>query len=240
MVGLQRPQFVLFGSSIVQLSFGNGGWGAHLANLYSRKADIVLRGYMGWNSRQALNIVHQVFHKDAVVKPDLAIVYFGGNDSVEPHPLGLSSHVPLVEYIENMRKIVLHIKSLSENMRIIFLTCPPINEERYRMVYGTENVRTNEACQRYSDAGLELCREIGVKAVDLCSAFKARDDWENLCFIFDGVHFSAEGSFILAVEILKVLRDAEWEPSLHWGSMPTEFPDSVPDGQEALSKGLKP
>ncbi len=26
MVGPARPQFVLFGSSIVQLSFGHGGW----------------------------------------------------------------------------------------------------------------------------------------------------------------------------------------------------------------------
>lgn len=37
MVGPIRPQFVLFGSSIVQFSFSNGGWGAVLADLYSRK-----------------------------------------------------------------------------------------------------------------------------------------------------------------------------------------------------------
>lgn len=37
MVGPIRPQFVLFGSSIVQYSFSNGGWGAILADLYSRK-----------------------------------------------------------------------------------------------------------------------------------------------------------------------------------------------------------
>lgn len=37
MVGPMRPKIVLFGSSIVQMSFDNGGWGAILANLYSRK-----------------------------------------------------------------------------------------------------------------------------------------------------------------------------------------------------------
>ncbi|KAI5561266.1 hypothetical protein POPTR_016G115900v4 [Populus trichocarpa] len=37
MVGLQRPQFVLFGSSIVQLSYINEGWGAILAHIYARK-----------------------------------------------------------------------------------------------------------------------------------------------------------------------------------------------------------
>lgn len=37
MVGPSRPQFVLFGSSIVQYSFANGGWGAILADVYARK-----------------------------------------------------------------------------------------------------------------------------------------------------------------------------------------------------------
>lgn len=32
-----RPVFVLFGSSIVQYSFSNGGWGATLADVYARK-----------------------------------------------------------------------------------------------------------------------------------------------------------------------------------------------------------
>lgn len=36
MVGPGRPQIVLFGSSIVQYSFSDGGWGATLANIYSR------------------------------------------------------------------------------------------------------------------------------------------------------------------------------------------------------------
>ncbi|KAJ6755751.1 ISOAMYL ACETATE-HYDROLYZING ESTERASE 1, partial [Salix purpurea] len=36
MVGPRRPQFVLFGSSIVKQSFGNGGWGAILADTYAR------------------------------------------------------------------------------------------------------------------------------------------------------------------------------------------------------------
>lgn len=42
MVGPLRPQIVLFGSSIVQLSFDNGGWGAILANLYARKVILFL------------------------------------------------------------------------------------------------------------------------------------------------------------------------------------------------------
>ncbi|XP_057489545.1 GDSL esterase/lipase CPRD49 [Actinidia eriantha] len=225
MVGPQRPQFVLFGSSIVQLSFSDGGWGAILADVYSRKADILVRGYYGWNSRRALQVLDDVFPKDAASHPSLVIVYFGGNDSMGPHPSGLGPHVPLLEYIENMRKIALHLKSLSKNTRVIFLSCPPVNEAKIRenrSKYLSELVRTNELCRSYSEACIELCQEMGVKVVDLFTAFQRRDDWLTACFT-DGVHLSAEGSKVVVEEVLKVLKEAEWEPCLHWKSMPTEF-----------------
>lgn len=48
--------------------------------------------------------------EDAVVQPSLVIVYFGGNDSIEPKPSGLGPHVPLPEYVDNMKKIAMHLK----------------------------------------------------------------------------------------------------------------------------------
>ncbi|RWV91279.1 hypothetical protein GW17_00046440 [Ensete ventricosum] len=158
MVGPGRPVFVLFGSSIVQFSYSNGGWGAILADVYARKADIFLRGYLGWNSRRAVEVLDKIFPKDAAVQPSLVIVYFGGNDSMGPHPSGLGPHVPLPEYIENMRKIATHLK----------LHCS------------------------------------------------------------DGIHLSSEGSKIVVEEIIKVIKEAEWEPSLHWKSLPTEFAEDSP------------
>ena len=113
--------------------------------------------------------------------------------------------------------------------------------------------RTNESCRIYSEACLELCREMNVKAIDLWSAVQQRHDWSDVCFTWvyipialslvymmekyksrndsfdevlfdrDGIHLSHEGNKIVAKEILKVLREADWEPSLHWNSMPTEF-----------------
>ncbi|KAF3449545.1 hypothetical protein FNV43_RR10274 [Rhamnella rubrinervis] len=233
MVGPARPQFVLFGSSIVQFSFDSGGWGATLAYLYGRQADIVLRGYGGWNSRRGLEIAEQVFSKDAAVQPSLVIVYFGGNDSVDPHPSGLGPHVPLNEFVENMRKIATHLMSLSEKTRLIFLTPPPFNEEQYRRVQeflGNNNRvsgRSNEACRVYSEACVKLCQEMGIKVIDLWTEIQKKNDWQTTCFI-DGVHFSSEGSKIVAKEILKVLRDANWEPSLYLTSLPSEFGEDSP------------
>lgn len=244
MVGPERPQFVLFGSSIVQFSFSNQGWGAILADIYARKADIILRGYAGWNSRAALEVLNQIFPKDAPVQPSLVIVYFGGNDSMKPHPSGLGPHVPLNEYIENMKKIALHLKSLSEKTHIIFLSAPPINEAKIReseslSVFGDLG-RTNEACRKYSEACIKLCDEIGVKVIDLWTSLQKRDDWLTVCFT-DGIHLSSEGSKIVLKKILKVLKEADWEPSLHWNSLPTEFSETsacypvAPDGKTTIN-----
>nr|GLL36893.1 GDSL esterase/lipase CPRD49-like [Ipomoea trifida] len=226
MVGPTRPQFVLFGSSIVQFSFVQEGWGALLADIYSRKADVVLRGYSGWNSRCALQILDQVFPKNADVQPSLVIVYFGGNDSMEPHPSGLNAHVPLPEYVENMRKIAIHLKSLSDKTRIIFLSCPPLNEARAVEVFGPLG-RSNELGRKYSEACIELCKELDVKVIDLWTAIQQRDDWLTTCFT-DGIHLTSEGSEIVVKEILKVLKEADWEPSLHWGSLANEFSEISP------------
>ncbi|KAL2337066.1 hypothetical protein Fmac_011512 [Flemingia macrophylla] len=192
-------------------------------------ADIVLRGYSGWNSRRALQVLDDIFPKNATEQqPSLVIVYFGGNDSLLPHPSGRGQHVPLQEYIENMRKIAVHLKSLSKKTRIIFLSAPPVNEAQ---IYGNsvvgQRLRTNESCRIYSEACLELCREMDIKAIDLWSALQKRDDWRDVCFT-DGIHLTFEGSKIVAKEILKVLKEAEWEPSLHWTTMPTEYAEDSP------------
>ncbi|KAJ6913296.1 hypothetical protein NC651_015723 [Populus alba x Populus x berolinensis] len=260
MVGPERPQFVLFGSSIVQFSYSNEGWGALLAHIYARKADIVLRGYSGWNSRRAVQILDQVFPKvssfchqqgylnqsslslknlpaDAAKQPSLVIVYFGGNDSIDPHATGLGPHVPLSEYIENVRKIAIHLKSLSEKTRVIFLTTPPVSEEQIRAHLSDriDMVRTNESCRIYSEACLEVCREMNLKAIDLWTATQQIDNWETVC-LTDGVHFTPEGSKIVVKEILRVIKEANWEPSLHWKAMPTEFSEDSPYDPGVKSK----
>ncbi|KAL0003370.1 hypothetical protein SO802_017151 [Lithocarpus litseifolius] len=75
----------------------------------------------------------------------------------------------------------------------------------------------------YSDACVKLGREMGVKVADLFTALQKRD----ACFT-DGIHLSAEGSKIVVEKILKVIKEADWEPCLQWKSMPTEFAEDSP------------
>ena len=76
-----RAQFLLFGDSITQRSFQYGGWGAHLANAYQRKVDVLNRGYSGYNSRWALQLLDRVLPAEKAGKILLATVFFGANDA---------------------------------------------------------------------------------------------------------------------------------------------------------------
>jgi lysophospholipase L1-like esterase len=77
-----RPQFVLFGDSLTQRSFNTDGWAASLANVYQRKVDVVQRGYSGYNTRWALELLPKVF---TLPQPPnsilLATIFFGANDA---------------------------------------------------------------------------------------------------------------------------------------------------------------
>jgi lysophospholipase L1-like esterase len=49
--------------------------------LSCRQADILLRGYSGYNIAWAQHLVPALFPMDAAVKPSLVTVFFGANDA---------------------------------------------------------------------------------------------------------------------------------------------------------------
>ncbi|XP_051114226.1 GDSL esterase/lipase CPRD49-like isoform X3 [Andrographis paniculata] len=203
----------------------------------------------------ALQVLDQVFPKDAAVQPSLVIVYFCSNDATNSHPSGPGVHVPLTEYVENMKKIILHLKSLGDVTRIICLSSPPVNEAKEAELYrkpvdgqSQSQSRTNEGCRAYAEALIELCGVMDVEAINLWSAVGKRDDWANACLV-DGIHLSEQGSKVVVEEILKVLKkkdeEVQWEPSLYWLSMPNEFSEGssffvVAPGGETVNPGLHP
>jgi len=54
MFAYDRPKIVLFGDSITQMSFIDGGFGSKLANYYQRKADVINLGFSGYTTRSTL------------------------------------------------------------------------------------------------------------------------------------------------------------------------------------------
>ncbi|RYR30039.1 hypothetical protein Ahy_B01g054815 [Arachis hypogaea] len=154
-----RRQVVLFGDSITEQSFRQGGWGAALANAYSRKADVVLRGYGGYNTKWALFLLHHIFPPDSARPPIATTIFFGANDAALSGRTSERQHVPIEDYKQNLRKIVLHLKECSPTMQIVLITPPPVCEEgrhayaKYsKSFFVTANVyKNNLALSHYVD-----------------------------------------------------------------------------------------
>ncbi|XWS50950.1 hypothetical protein CRYUN_Cryun12cG0135100 [Craigia yunnanensis] len=100
-----RPNIVLFGDSIAQQSFRSGGWGASLADTYSRKFK------HNCCTRYYVLVLDLSFSSQDSKKPPVAtIIFFGVNDAALLGRNGERQHVPVEKYKENLRKIVNHLK----------------------------------------------------------------------------------------------------------------------------------
>lgn len=101
-----RPSIVLFGDSITEEAFGEGGWAACLANHYSRSADVVLRGYSGYNTRWAARVAPRAVATVPAGQVAAVTVCFGANDAALPDRACALQHVPVAEYRDNLRAIL--------------------------------------------------------------------------------------------------------------------------------------
>uniref|UniRef100_A0A2P2ISS6 Uncharacterized protein MANES_06G105700 n=2 Tax=Rhizophora mucronata TaxID=61149 RepID=A0A2P2ISS6_RHIMU len=222
-----RPQIVLFGDSITEQSFRLGGWGASLTDTYSRKADVVVRGYGGYNTRWAMFLLHHIFPIDSVKPPVATTIFFGANDAALIGRTGEKQHVPVGGYRENLRKIVQHLKGCSSTMLIVLITPPPVDEQGRmqfaKSMYGEKAMefpeRTNEAAGVYARQCVELAKDLGIHSVDLWSKMQETEGWEKR-FLSDGLHLTPEGNAVVHREVVRVFSEA----GLSAEEMTSDFP----------------
>ncbi|KAF4346172.1 hypothetical protein CsatB_018002 [Cannabis sativa] len=222
-----RPQILLFGDSITEQSFRPGGWGAALADTYSRKADVLVRGYGGYNTRWALFLLHHLFPLNVAKPPAAVTIFFGANDAAILGRTSERQHVPIDEYKENLRKIVLHLKECSPTVLIVLITPPPVDEEGRddfaRSLYG-ENARelperTNEVTGVYAKQCVELAKEMGIRYIDLWTKMQETEGWKKK-FLSDGLHLTPDGNAVVHQEVTRVFNEAWFSPV----EMPFDFP----------------
>lgn len=222
-----RPQIVLFGDSITEQSFRSGGWGSSLANTYSRKADVLVRGYGGYNTRWALFLLTHIFPLNSTKPPAATTIFFGANDAALLGRNSERQHVPVEEYRENLKKMVLHLKECSPAMLVVLITPPPVDEEGRKeyakSLYGEKAMqfpeRTNEMAGVYARQCVELAKDLGIHAIDLWSKMQGTDGWQKK-FLSDGLHLTPEGNAVVHEEVVRVFSEA-W---LSAADMPYDFP----------------
>ncbi|KAJ4703608.1 GDSL esterase/lipase family [Melia azedarach] len=226
-----RPKIYLFGDSITEASFCDGGWGSSLAHHFCRTVDVVLRGYSGYNTRWALKVAEKVF---PAVKggggggdegaPIAVTVFFGANDACLPDRCSAFQHVPIHEYKQNLQSIVSFLKNQWPTTLILLITPPPIDEEaRIKHPY-VENPtgqpeRTNEAAGAYAKACTEVSRELGLPVIDLWTKMQQLPDWKK-AYLSDGLHLNQTGNRVVFEEVVMKLN----EKGLSLEKLPVDLP----------------
>ncbi|OMO59945.1 Lipase, GDSL [Corchorus capsularis] len=201
----------------------------------AEQADVLVRGYGGYNTRWALFLLHHLFPLDSKKHQLATTIFFGANDAALLGRNSERQHVPVEEYKENLSKIVKHLKECSPTMLIVLISPPPIDEEgrmEYaRATYGEKAMklpeRTNDMAGVYAQGCVELAEELGVRSINLWSKMQETDGWQKK-YLSDGLHLTPQGNAVVFQEVVRVFKEA-W---LNAEEMPYDFPHhSQIDGQ---------
>ncbi|KAL7483450.1 hypothetical protein ACHAW6_009101 [Cyclotella cf. meneghiniana] len=238
MIVRTRPSIILFGDSITQSGFSGGGgsntpsagWVSLLSNAYARRADVLNRGFSGYNTRHALEVLSSVFvSSDINVQSNdnsndrvlMVAVFFGANDASLPGDREHCQHVPIDEYENNLRRIVQTIRATfpeenkGQNLRvppILLITPPPIDEKKWD-TYCIQNFnqlspRTNHASKAYGDRVKCLAKDLECLVVD-AFALLGGDHPEQEAYygqnLEDGLHLNDLGNKLLYDGLIDVI-----------------------------------
>ena len=142
-VSYARGKILLIGDSITQQSFSllHRGWGAGLADWYQRVADVINRGYSGYNSRWVRSALtdHILPHDENGEDYLLVTIFLGANDAVlntcegDDVQAGNSNgqHVSVIEYTENISAMVDHVRAVAPRAVVVLITPPVVDSVQW-------------------------------------------------------------------------------------------------------------
>ncbi|KAF9500343.1 SGNH hydrolase [Pleurotus eryngii] len=229
---------MLFGDSITQGGWQNGGFGHRLDDAYSRKFDVLNRGLAGYNTDWALHVFRQASQYLATVDEQkhaprlrLLTIWFGANDAcIKPSP----QHVPLDKFTENIKTIVRMITLpssayYSPDTKIILITPPPVNTIQRSADLASRNPplaldRKFDVTKLYADAVKSVAGEEKVALLDVWAMFwEASGSQEALSkYLSDGLHPSALGYDLVYDGLVATI--AREYPELHYEKIKPLFP----------------
>ncbi|PSK37565.1 hypothetical protein C7M61_003271 [Candidozyma pseudohaemuli] len=227
-MALRFDKFLLFGDSITEFSHYQGGFSlaAKLADDYTRKLDIVKRGFSGYNTRWTLPIFKQVLDAEleGPGKIRLAYIFLGTNDAsfgfqgvpIEEYKLNLETMVKLA--LEKDIKLVIVGPALHDQ-KLFIDAC----EEKGRPLDGPFSSSKNT--REYADAAWEVALAHKLPFLDLWYLFQKNGGWSSdellqgspdlSEYLFDGVHYSARAYEVFYDALIKLIRK--------------EYPDLAPE-----------
>ncbi|KAI8626880.1 SGNH hydrolase [Xylariaceae sp. FL1651] len=125
-------QIVLFGDSLFQGASGvkdGFSFQGALQQHCIRSLDVINRGFSGYNTKNALELLPQIFLPPSPANPriEYLLVLFGANDACLPIATSTQG-VPINKYKDNLIKIITHEYIKAHNPKILVVTPPPLDE----------------------------------------------------------------------------------------------------------------
>lgn len=207
-----RPAIVLFGDSITQQSFGvdgSVGWASLLASDYVRRADVLNRGFSGYTTRHALEMIPRIFGKPTEGGILFCAIFFGANDASMPRQ---QQHVPLEEYGENLVRIIKSIREHTDlaELPIIIMTPPPIDKVSWDKYCQTnfgdpDGGRNNETTKAYGETAKDVAKANGCSALDVFELLGG-DGNDYGMHLIDGLHMDQSGNTLIYNGLMKHIK----------------------------------
>lgn len=200
---LVRNILLLVGDSITESSFDVNyrGFGAQLANVYSRTFDVINRGFAGWTTVGINGIIDEILEPFPEV--GIATLFLGANDASP----GKEQHVPLPKYQNLLKKI--STKMLKTTSKLIIITPSYVDDN-------SKWDRRNNITITYRNAAIEVAQELNIPFLDTWNLFTGRQienakdiKQEDLKYFWDGLHFNRMGNNKM-FEGLSKLIDSIW------------------------------
>ncbi|KAK9459311.1 SGNH hydrolase-type esterase domain-containing protein [Lipomyces oligophaga] len=234
-MALNYDKIVLFGDSITQYCYNTEVasfcLGPALQHVFTRKFDIIQRGYGGYTSAHAKLMIDKVIahENQSESKVKLMIIFFGTNDAAR----NAIQHVDLETYKANLRYMVAACQA--SGIKVILIGAGPFNAHQWWVARpDTPKDRTTLQAREYCDALVAVARELAVPAVPMWDLVMAKLGWKQGDPVFgleeeaiynplstilsDGLHYKAGGYQVEYDGIMDVLKT----------SYPELYPDNVP------------
>ncbi|KAF5842310.1 SGNH hydrolase-type esterase domain-containing protein [Dunaliella salina] len=245
---VQKQLILTLGDSLTERGYQEGGWVSRLSQAFSRKADVMHRGYGGYNTRMIKEALPDILAgMPSRSTRAFATLWLGANDAAISDGPSALQHVPLQEYKANLAAIVRGLQRNGGFDNVILLT-PPLVHDAGRKAWQVQKTdeataatlpldRTHAHTALYAAGCLEVAQEMGVACVDLYSRMQQTQGWETK-FLCDGLHFTPEGNAEAFKALMGTLKDRY--PHLMPESLPQQFPlwdwcAKQPPGQLSLA-----
>lgn len=236
---LNYDKFILLGDSITEFSVydpDHFSFAQAIQNLYSRRLDVLVRGYSGYNSTHLLYILPEILKAELNGEKSnikLMTIFIGTNDASQlDDKIGRIQSVDIETYQKNIESLC--ELALESNIKPILIG-PALHGQKLTLEGLKADGRSDEVPWssnrrnlEYSQVVEKTANKYNVPFVNLWEAFKAWGKWDqealladvvdSKALLHDGVHFSSEGYKVLFQEVESVIR--EWYPELLGNELP--------------------